>query len=275
MHRPETRPIARVARAKKSLGQHFLRCDWAVSAMLAAAKIEKTDTVLEVGPGTGVLTRELARRAGRVIAVEKDERLATSLAADLARRKFTNVEIIAADILKFLAAARLPQRFSVVANIPYYLTARLLRILCEAGEKPDRIVVMIQKEVAGRIVALPPKMNLLALSVRLVGVPKIIKTVPASCFSPRPNVDSAIIAITGLSSARLAAAKIAADEFFAIARAAFSQKRKLLTSSLGKKFGKGKTAAAIAELGKKTTARPEELSVEEWLTLAKILSNRA
>ena len=161
--------------------------------ILAAAGLTPDDTVMEIGPGLGVLTRELARRVRRVIAVELDDKLAGLLTQEM--RPATNVTIINGDILKIAPATLLPEaeRYKVVANLPYYITSPVLRHFLEASLKPDLMVVMVQKEVAGAIAAGPGKRSLLSISVQFYGRPTIISKVPAGAFYPAPEVDSAIL----------------------------------------------------------------------------------
>ncbi len=243
-------------RRQRLLGQHFLRCRWVISTLVKAAQLKADDTVLEVGPGTGILTRALAERAGRVIAVEKDRNL---VAQNLYRvaEKHPNVEIIEGDVLKFLEKPAPIYKlhtagYKVVANIPYYLTSRLLRLLLEKEPKPQLVVLTIQKEVAERIAAKPPGMNLLALAVQAFGTPRIIKTVPKECFSPPPEVESAIIKISHIQDSH------PPEKFWEIARRAFSQKRKMLRHSIGK---------MVALPPAYDTKRPEELSPEDWFKI--------
>ena len=270
--------------AKKSLGQYFLRCNWVVSTLIKAAELNVNDMVLEVGPGTGILTRELAKNARQVIAVEKDEKLADKLVKTLGDQT-PNVTVIRADIMDMLQAkltsqrgklslqhALLQKKYKVVANIPYYLTSRLLRLLLENGPRPELIVLTIQKEVAQRICAKPPDMNLLALSVQIFGKPEIIKIVPASCFSPKPKVDSAIIKISEISDSFFRKNSISQDEFFGVIRRAFSQKRKMLTTSLAGILPKSYVESALAEAGAHNKARPEELGPEQWAKIVAGLS---
>lgn len=298
---------------KKSLGQHFLKCRWVVSTLIKAAEVSKNDTILEIGPGTGVLTRELAKYAGRVIAVEKDEHLAEELKKSLINEGAKNVKIVAGDIISLLKSDfnrvnaltttynLQTNSYKVVANIPYYLTSRLLRLLLENEPRPERIVLTIQKEVARRMVARPPHsnpvrskmpgasadaqahrtsngMNLLALSIQAFGQPKIIKSVPADCFYPKPKVDSAIIAISDISDkmfrspTSIYGSRTSKNQFqrgfFEILRIGFGQKRKMLLGVLGKKFGKNKMTDAFRAAGINPNARPEELSLEDWAKLA-------
>ena len=247
---------------KKSLGQHFLRCQWVVSALLKAAELNSEDMVLEIGPGAGVLTRALAQKTKRVIAIEKDEKLAEELRSSLEKEGINNVKIITGDILKILPVAGADK---VVANIPYYLTSRLLKILLGEKPRPKLIVLTIQKEVAQRIAAKPPKMNLLALSIQAFGRPEIIKTVPASCFWPKPKVDSAIIKITDISDDFFKKNGLKAEEFFQVAKTAFGQKRKFLTNTLSKIAPKEEIEEVLRKTGIGPKARPEELDLNQWV----------
>lgn len=255
---------------KKSLGQHFLTCGWVVDALLDAADIGPADTVVEIGPGTGVLTMPLAGRAGRVIAVEKDD----VLAADLAQQSPPNVEVVHGDILSLVKPNFTRERsYKVVANIPYYLTSRLLRLLLEGEHKPERIVLTIQKEVAERITAIPPDMSILALSVQAYGTPRIVTSVPASCFDPRPDVDSAVITITDISDIFFKKNGVDTEFFFRIARTAFGQKRKQIINPLATIAGtKQKAAAALKAAGLDPRVRPQELSLDQWAALVTNLS---
>lgn len=251
---------------KKSLGQHFLTCPWVISDMCHAAHLSSSDTVLEIGPGTGILTRPLAALVKKVIAIEKDEQLARALARQLQSEKITNVAILEGDILTHVPA--LPAEYKIVANIPYYLTARLLRLFLEKQEKkPSNIVLTIQKEVAQRIVAQPPHENLLALSVQVFGTPRIIATVPASCFSPKPKVDSAIISISDISDQFFTSRHIEPELFFRIARLGFNQKRKVLVNSLSSLADKKTLTQLFVRLKLGEKIRPEELSIEQWAIL--------
>lgn len=255
--------------AKKSLGQHFLQCDWVLDELLAAADVSHNDTIVEIGPGTGVLTRALTRKAKKVIAIEKDEHLAEELQRQLATENSTNVEIITGDILTLFPSLPVPASYKIVANIPYYLTARLLRIVLEDGPRPTHLALTIQKEVAERIISKPPHMNLLALAVQVFGTAKIIKNVPASCFSPQPKVDSAIISISGISDAYFKSYTISPALFFKVIKQAFSQKRKLLVNTLA--HDKAHIQKALSAAGLAHNARPEELTLAQWALLIKQL----
>lgn len=256
--------------ANKLLGQHFLTCRWVLDALTEAASLTKKDTVLEVGPGKGVLTRVLAQKAARVIAVEKDSALAQNLTRAFAREHITNVKILSGDILKTFPSlisthALDTTPYKVVANIPYYLTSRLIRTLLETDSPPECIVLTIQKEVAKRIMAKPHRMNLLALSIAAFGKAEYVKDVPKECFAPKPKVDSAVIHISDISQTFFAQHNVDKDAFFTLLRQAFSQKRKLLSSSLRKTLPNIKDILSACEFPEK--ARPEELSLDQWQML--------
>mgnify|MGYP001571685125 FL=1 len=261
-----------ITEPKKSLGQYLLLCGWVVDALIEAAQLSADDTVVEIGPGTGVLTKPLSQRVKHVIAVEKDDALADTLAG----QNIENLEVIKGDILDVLKhqpdiiAGR-----KIVANIPYYLTSRLLRILMEADTPPQRVVLTIQKEVAERIVAVPPDMNLLALSVQAYARPRIVADVPAECFAPPPDVDSAIILLSDISDNFFTKNGLDAQFFFTVLRAAFGQKRKQLVNPLSAiAGGKQKALAALHAAGLDPHIRPQELSLDQWAVLVKeILKN--
>lgn len=241
------------------MGQRFLRSRKARDQIVAAADLSKKDTVLEVGPGDGFLTEALAERAGRVIAVEKDKRF-----VEVLREKFrdqSNIEIIEGDILSNIQCwgkTLNVGHYKIVANIPYYITSRFLRIMLEAEQKPELMVLMVQKEVAERLAAKPPQMNMLALSVQAYGKVKRVANVSRGAFSPAPRVDSAIIKIFNISNDFFEKNHIAPERFFVLARRAFAQKRKMLSNSLGLKGD---------------TRRPQELSLKDWALICKRAKN--
>ena len=251
---------------KKSLGQNFLICNWAISDIIDAAHLTRNDLVLEIGSGTGVLTKALAPRAKKIIAIEKDEKLAQNLTDNLRKEGITNVHIITGDILKDMP--QFTDSYKVVANIPYYLTGRLLRLLLEECiHKPSLIAFTIQKEVAERMIALPPHENLLSISVQAYGKPAIIKNIPASCFSPKPNVDSAIITIADISDSFFIGHKIDSKDFFHIIRCAFSRKRKILANTLGNIADKHLIERILKDTNLNLLIRPQELSLDQWAYL--------
>lgn len=257
----------------KLLGQHFLRCGWVSKTLIKTAELSKKDIVLEAGAGEGVLTFELAKNAGRVIAVEKDNALADFLTERIKKEKIKNIQIIQGDILKLLPLLSktydlTSKTYKIVSNIPYYLTSRLFRILLSQGFLPEKIVLTVQKEVAQRITARPPRMNLLALSVQAFGKPRIIKAVPKECFYPKPGVDSAIIAVSDISDMTFSD-DMEKDKFFKLIRMGFSKKRKYLLSNLKdmntdrKEILEGLNQCKIG-----ANSRAENLSIDQWICLA-------
>jgi len=219
-------------RARKRLGQHFLIDDDVQHQILSAAELTTDDTVLEVGPGLGIMTRELARKVRRVIAIELDDKLAAFLKHEMA--SLPNVTIINQDILKVDPASLLsePEPYKVVANLPYYITSPVLRHFLEAAIKPGLMVVMVQKEVAEIIAAGPGKRSLLSISVQLYGQPRIISQVPARAFHPSPEVDSAILRVDLYPKPAVAVDDT--KSFFETVRAGFASPRKQLANSLAR-----------------------------------------
>jgi len=242
-----------------------------LEAMACAAELSKSDIVLEIGPGTGTLTEVLARYAKKVIAVEKDRDLIPALREKLKSCK--NVEIIEGDILK-ISDFQFPifkqiKNYKIVANLPYYITSRFLRLfLSETKFRTKLMVLMIQKEVAERIMARGKHESLLSLSVKVYGKPEIIKIVPRGAFSPPPKVDSAIIKISNISDKFFTENKMNPDKFFEILRLAFQKKRKMLRNSIFSKSDFKNPRSRTSEYF--AARRPEELSLEDW---AEIISN--
>ncbi|MDZ4260640.1 MAG: 16S rRNA (adenine(1518)-N(6)/adenine(1519)-N(6))-dimethyltransferase RsmA, partial [Candidatus Sungbacteria bacterium] len=243
-------------------------------AVIEAAELLLSDTIIEIGPGTGVLTKALALRTKQVIAIEKDEALAEELRQNLKKERIDNVIILDGDALKNFPVPDKP--YKVVANIPYYLTARLLRmVLEEQKHKPSLIVFTVQKEVAERIIALPPHESILSLSVQAYSTPTIVKNVPASCFSPKPKVDSAIIKIADISDLFFVRNHIDSNNFFRIVRSAFSQKRKVLANTLANVIGdKKSTIAVLNSAGLNPRARPEQLTLQQWAKLVTLITKK-
>ncbi len=272
---------------KQSLGQNFLYDEGLLERITAAAELSPDDAVLEVGPGLGALTRQLAQAAGRVVAVELDDRLLPVLGYELA--PFANVQIVHGDILSFDPAAWFDAPFVVVANVPYYITGAILRRLLEGDPRPRRLVLTVQREVAERLAAAPPKMSLLAVSVQYYGRVKLVGPVKAGAFWPRPGVDSAIIRIdvdeqhlprgagflSGEGAGKQTSAVEADEAFFRVIRAGFSQKRKQLKNNLrGLGLSDEAIAAALEEAGVDGQRRAETLTVEEWEQLTQRLENK-
>lgn len=255
-------------RAHKGLGQNFLQDPIALEQIVAAAEIQPADTVLEIGPGLGSLTRYLAVAATEVVAVELDADLLPPLKTVLA--PYSNVRLIHGDILKLSPRDLIAEQdYLVVANIPYYITSAVIRHLLEHESKPRRIVLTIQKEVAERICAQPGDMSLLALSVQVYGKPRIATHIPAQAFFPAPKVDSAVLVIDIYPSPLIQTDL--RDTFFRLMKAGFSQKRKTLRNSLSSGLHIPPTRAAelLTAAGIDPQRRAETLSIEEWETLSK------
>lgn len=251
--------------ARKSLGQHWLKDEATLEAICDAAELKKSDAVLEIGPGLGDLTRQLAKRAGRVYAVELDDRLYEKLSKEL---DYPNLEIIHEDILRF-DLGRLPYAYKVVANIPYYLTSNLLRTLSESANPPLEITLLVQKEVAERIAAEPGAMSLLAISVQLYYRPKLGPVVAAELFQPPPKVDSQVIILKQRSKPLFP--DLDSRLFFRIVKAGFAGKRKKLRGSLAAGLGLDKTQAdgLLKVAGVDGDLRAQKLSLEQWYELYK------
>ena len=251
--------------AKKSLGQNFLVNQGVLDKIIAAGEVTGKDTVIEIGPGTGNLTKKLVATGAHIVAIEKDHRLIEQL-----RRTFPDARIVEADILEVDAQLLnvAPKKYKVIANIPYYITSHLIRLLCEEWPIPTMAILMVQKEVAQRMMATSPDMNLLALSTQYYMTPSIIMYVSPGSFSPAPDVDSALIKLTPRaydSKDTLA--------FFKTIKAAFAQKRKKTVSNLstGLNIPKEKILNACNDLGLLPTVRSEEISFDQWLKLSRML----
>lgn len=265
-------------RPQKGLGQNFLVDSHHLDRIIAAAELSSLDTVLEIGPGPGALTHRLAEVAGQVIAVELDPGMVNLLRQELSHHP--NLTIIQADILQtdlstILASQPANQPYKVVANLPYYITAAVLRHLLEAAPRPHRIVVTVQKEVAQRIVAQPGEMSVLAVSVQFYGRPRLVHHIPAGAFYPPPNVDSAVIQIDTFAEPAVSVPDV--SHFFTVVKAGFGQKRKQLKNSLraGLRLPANDVLSAMQKVGIAPTRRAETLSLAEWVKLAEILSTTA
>lgn len=264
----------------RSKGQNFLIKEEIYEKIIEAACLSPEDVVLEVGPGLGVLTFKLAKIAKKVIAVELDDKLAEILRTGLETRKIKNVEVVNEDILKLeirnlksaFADSKFQTNFKVVANLPYNITSVFLRKFLSAEIKPELMVLLLQKEVAERITAKPPKMSLLAVSAQFYSQPEIIALAPASCFWPQPAVDGTLIKLkipacrTGGKKEKL---KINEKEYFRLVKIGFSSKRKMLKNNLANGYHLDQKAAEekIVQAGFDPKIRAQELGVEDWLRL--------
>jgi len=251
----------------KRLGQNFLADKNAVKKVIKASQLGPDDVVLEIGPGTGVLTLELAKRAKRVIAVEKDKRMQTILKDTL--KGFDNVEILGQDARKMPEMAIKTYTYKVVANLPFYLASPIIRKFLESKNQPRQMALIIQKEVAQRICAKVPDMNLLAVSVQFYAEPEIISFVSKKAFWPQPEVDAAIIKIVPRRKRFL----IDPGKFFSVVKAGFSQPRKQLLNNLSRKLGREKEKVKVWLIRNniQPSQRAETLAVKDWVKLAKTL----
>ncbi len=266
-------------RPRKSLGQHFLVNRGVLKRILAAADLNADDTVVEVGPGLGVLTRGLVAEAGRVIAVEKDETLATTLRAEFGSltvdpsKGKPGLEIVTADFLELGAMALLsehaiPAGYKVVANLPYNVGTAVLRQFLEAPVRPRLLVVLLQREVAKNIVAAPGAMGLLSVATQLYAVPEILGVVRPGSFFPPPKVDSAILRLT-VRERPAVVPDNEAKAYLDVVRAGFSAPRKQLANPLGRGLGLPRTeaTAVLTIAGVDPRRRAETLSLEEWASV--------
>lgn len=242
--------------AKKSLGQNWLRSEKVARQIVATANLTPGETVLEIGPGQGFLTRFLLETGVRVVAVEKDNRLIDSL-----RKKFIGekLDLIHGDILE--TKVDLPKGYKLIANLPYYITGQALRYFLEAEEQPEKMVLMLQDEVAQRIVAGDGKESLLSISVKAFGQPKYVEKVSAKCFTPIPKVHSAILSIEKIGKNNFT--QTDKRKFFDIVKKGFGSKRKMLRNHLDV------SPLIFTECGINETTRAENLTLENWLCLAK------
>jgi len=257
-------------RPKKSLGQNFLTSKSIAGDIIKTANLSKEDTVLEIGPGKGFLTEELLKKAGEVIAIEKDDRLIEYLqekfSKEIADKK---LKVIHEDILEFepVKYGLKDGDYTVVANIPYYITGYIMRLFLESNNQPKKMVLMVQKEVAERIIANDGKESILSVSVKAYGTPYYIKKVPAEVFSPQPKVDSAILLIDDISKDMFDDKK-QEEKFFEIVKKGFAHKRKTLSNNLSEYGNIGKTLE-LCEISPKI--RAEKLSTDQWLKLSEKL----
>jgi 16S rRNA (adenine1518-N6/adenine1519-N6)-dimethyltransferase len=256
------------------LGQNFLRDKKITEKIIQFADLQPDDFIIEIGPGEGILTEKLAEKVKQVVAIEIDQNLIPALQKKLIPTK--NVEIIHADILKinlskFAISYRLAAKsYKIVANIPYYITSPIIRLFLESEIPPQEMILMVQKEVAQRIVAKPGKMSILALAVQYYAQAQILFPVSAKAFFPIPKVDSAVIKITPYAKQ---ADPQKTQKFFRVVRAGFSAKRKTLANNLvnGFHLEKAEVEDKLNKIGLTPLTRAQELSLEDWKKIAKSL----
>lgn len=273
-------------RAKKALGQHFLKSKKVVRDIINAGDINAQDIVLEIGPGKGILTEQLLRFAGKVIAVEKDQVLVRHLKEKFRDEIVKNkLEVVNADILQFsIINSQFSKGYKLVANIPYYITGEILRKFLSTEYQPNQMVLLVQKEVAQRIVARDKKESILSISVRAYGKPRYIKKVPARLFSPPPKVDSAILSIEDISKDFFK--DVNEEKFFGVVKTGFAHKRKFLVRNLEPLLGAAKKRkkkkveirGTLREIFKECNipekVRAEDLGINDWKCLVQNMATQ-
>jgi len=245
------------------LGQHFLTSEKAVKDMVTAGEVDAKDTVLEIGPGKGVLTRALLNTGARVIALEKDSELVVFLKNEFVSEIGSGqLELIETDVRSFKPTRSTigSDSYKLVANIPYYITGEIIRTYLTTTFQPDTLVLLVQKEVARRIVARDKKESILSISVKAYGHPSVVSVVKAGSFNPKPKVDSAILKIEHVSKDFFSG--LTESRFFEILKNGFGEKRKQLVNHLG--VDTEKARIILRELGISETVRAEDLTLENW-----------
>lgn len=256
----------------KAYGQHFLISNAPIRAMIEVSELTKDDTVIEIGPGFGILTLALAPLVKKVIAFEIEKKLQPYW--EEKQKEYPNVEMVWGNALKLITTYNLkPKTYKVLANLPYQITSPVIRLFLEAEYKPERMVIMVQKEVAERICAAPGDMSLLAVSAQYYSEPKIIAPVPRGNFWPQPKVDSAIVSITLPPNHLTTSPPLSDEAFFRLVKAGFAHKRKQLWRNLasGLKLDAALVKAMLREVVGNEKVRAEELGVDKWRRLAAAL----
>lgn len=248
---------------KKKLGQHWLHDQTSLMAMADIAKVGEGDVVLEIGPGLGTLTKVLLERGAKVVAVEYDRELYERLTEEWSD---DNLQLVHSDILRF-DLTKLPTDYKVVANIPYYLTSNLVRVLSESSNSPKSITLLVQKEVAERLAAAPGAMSLLSVTAQMYFEPKLGLVVPAALFTPPPKVDSQIIHLERRPQPLFG--QTDPKPLFRLVKAGFSNRRKTLLNSLsgGLQLSKSETKDLLEKAGINPQSRAQDLSLKDWVTL--------
>jgi 16S rRNA (adenine1518-N6/adenine1519-N6)-dimethyltransferase len=251
-------------KARKGLGQHFLTDSVILGKIVIAAELAPDDVVIEVGPGLGVLTTELAKKAARVIAVEIDDKLALRLKKQLGN--LANVQVVNADILSVTIKELLGEQYNykVVANIPYYITSPILHYFIQGNPRPSLMVVMVQKEVGEAIVAGPGDMTALAVGLQLYSKPTFVTDVPGTSFYPPPRVNSSVVRFEMFREPCVDVDNI--GRFLDFVRCGFDAPRKQLRNSLALGLGvePSEVTLLLAQAGIEAQRRPEALSIKEW-----------
>ena len=259
---PDAAPSTTPRRARKSLGQNFLVDGGVRSRIVSAADLSPGDTVVEVGPGRGFLTRALAKRAGSVVAVELDAALAVSLE----EKALPHVRVVCADAREIPIESLVDETmaYKLVANLPYYAASPIVRRFLESRHKPRVMVVMVQREVAQTMTAKQGKMGLLSVATQVYGRPRVVCHVPPRAFRPTPKVWSSVVRIDVYDAP--AVPFYSAQGFFEVVRAAFSAPRKQIRNSLanGLVIPSTRSESVLVEAGVDPSRRAQTLTIEEW-----------
>lgn len=255
----------------QKLGQNFLIDRSFVKEIISSGDLSNADVVLEIGPGKGVLTEALLEQADRVVAVEKDPKLVRFLKEKFAHEiKEGRLELVEKDIRDLNLQTYNLQTYKLISNIPYYITGEIIRTFLSGDTQPDRIVLLVQDEVADRIVAEDGKESILSISVKAYGSPEKIVKVPKEAFSPAPKVDSAILVIKNINKSFFN--DLPEEKFFTILRAGFAHKRKKLLTNLSESFFKEKITSVFEEMGLSENTRAEEVSLRQWKAIVERLA---
>jgi 16S rRNA (adenine1518-N6/adenine1519-N6)-dimethyltransferase len=273
-------------KAKKSLGQNFLKSESALNTIIEAGEVSSDDLILEIGPGQGALTEKILGTGAKVLAIEKDTDL-----IDFLNNKFSeyiqsgHLILKNIDILEF-DESEISSDYKLIANIPYYITGAIIRKFLSSDNQPNSAVLLVQKEVADRIISSPEKLgsdkhpknkeNMLSVSVKVYGEPQYIKTVPAGSFVPAPKVDSAIIKIQNINKNNFL--NIKEEEFFELLHVSFAHKRKTLLKNLSKTLkekgiDKKDIIKFLKHINQEEKVRAEDLSTQNFIDLVKIVFN--
>ena len=260
---------------KKSLGQHFLVSDGALRRILEATNLRPGDLVLEIGPGLGILTEAILQQGARIVAVELDRELASALTIRFAEQT-ANVRIVHGDARRLDPVDLLDphESYQVVANLPYYAAASIIRKFLESSHRPTRLVVMLQREVAQSMIGAPGRFSLLAIGIHYFGKPRLVASVPPGAFYPPPKVTSAIVCIDVAPETPLPAEDY--QRFFSLVKAGFSAPRKQIRGALsqGLNAPPRDIETLLSSGGIDQRRRPATLSLQEWLTLYSLAKNR-
>ena len=258
--------------AKKSLGQHFLRSSRALEKIIEAGNVSEGDVVLEIGPGEGVLTKKLLAAGASVLAVEKDDEFYKTLRSTFGGEiRKGRLRLEHEDILDFAPTKPIAERYKLIANIPYNITGAILEKFLSAEHQPELSVLLVQDEVAKRVVARDGKESILSISVKAYGTPRYVEKVLAGSFVPAPSVNSAIITIEGISKRFFEG--FSEDLFFKVLKSGFSSKRKKLSSNLSTVFDKERVEKAFRELALDPNLRAEDVATPTWGKIARILAS--